>query len=349
LRTLLRYLARLVKWAIFAVILIEILSFLAISISNIIVYGHMREGSRAVYDPYTLFLQSAGVRATSYNEESPDAGKNRVIWIFGGSTMRGSTDHDDRTIASFLAQKLNGRQKDLKFTVCNFGVSSFNSLLEVKYLQKALIENSRKPDIVIFYDGANECKYFAEHRTAYGHHGYRRVKALIESYYASWFGLLKPLNAAVYASFTKELYDKINQVAVPLDGNDASLKGMVDLTEKRYDFVDKIVRCYGAEFLLIWQPLIWVEQCNVSKEVKEQEKSFAIDSERYATIRNNFVIPYEVLAQRLQSKPYFFPLRNMLCDRTEAAYKADGVHMTDYGRERIAQEMANVLKKKFPE
>jgi hypothetical protein len=66
--------------------------------------------------------------------------------------------------------------------------------------------------MIVFYDGANDAKYFAEHRTPYGHHGYRRVRSLIESYYASWFGLLKPVTAATHASFTGELWDKIHRL-----------------------------------------------------------------------------------------------------------------------------------------
>jgi len=305
------------KWLIIVAVCIEALSFLIITASNYVVYGHAREGSRAVYDPYTLFLQSSGIRPTANGAVSPEAGKNKIIWMFGGSTMRGATDRDDRTIPSLLAADLNSKSDGLRFTPVNFGVNSFNSLLETKYLQKLLAEGGEPPAAIVFYDGANDAKYFAEHQTPYGHHGYRRTKALIESYYKSWFGLLKPLNAAVYSSFTKELYDKFNEFLVPLQAGPFEIAELADLTEKRYDYVNKIAACYGARFVLFWQPMLWLEDCRVEDSVREKEKDLLINVDRMAT-------PYLALAERLQDEPYFVNFRNTLCDRKVPMYQADG-------------------------
>jgi lysophospholipase L1-like esterase len=347
LKRLFHVFAKIIKWIVIAVICVEILSFLAITASNFILYGHLREGGRAVYDPYTLFLQEGGVRPTANNSHSEDKGKNRVLWLFGGSTMRGATPSDNKTIPSFLAGLLNAGQQDSHFTVVNFGVDSFNSLLETKYLQKMLIENSEPPDLIIFYDGANDSSYFSQHRDPYGHHGYRRARSLIESYYKSWFGLLKPLNAAIYASFTKELYDKINQVWVPLDADSPALKEMVAGAEERYDHVNKLAKCYGAEFILFWQPILWVEDCEVPAMVSDKEKDMFVDAERFATMRRNFAIPYLALLERLRKKPYFVNFQRALCDRKQAAYQPDGVHLNDAGRRMVAEQINLVLKQRL--
>ena len=67
--------------------MVEIASFLAISISNYWIYGQLRDGEPVHYDPYALFLE--GVRPT-YNNPAP--GKScRPVWLFGGSTMRGAS------------------------------------------------------------------------------------------------------------------------------------------------------------------------------------------------------------------------------------------------------------------
>jgi len=335
------------KWVVAAVICLEILSFVAISVSNFILYGHAREGSRAVYDPYTLFLQEGGPRETAHNSVSPNSDANRLLWLFGGSTMRGATRHDDKTIASFLAEFLNARPDGPRYTVKNFGMNSFNSLLETKYLQKLLIECDKPPNLIIFYDGANDAKYFAEHRTPDGHHGYRRVQSLIESYYRSWFGLLKPVNAAVYSSFTKELFDKINQVAVPIDPDSPSLKKMVVDAVRRYDYVDKMATCYGAEFVLFWQPILWTEDCDVPVSVKEKEKGYLLNSDRLTTVRHNFSLPYLALAERLKRGPYFVGLRDVLCKRTAPVYQPDGVHLTDEGRKMVAIRIGSILENRM--
>ena len=56
------------KWLIAVLIMVEIASFLAISISNYWIYGQLRDGEPVHYDPYALFLE--GVR-TTYNNPAP--------------------------------------------------------------------------------------------------------------------------------------------------------------------------------------------------------------------------------------------------------------------------------------
>ncbi|MBM3299067.1 MAG: SGNH/GDSL hydrolase family protein [Deltaproteobacteria bacterium] len=336
------------KVLIGAIISIEVLSFLAITITNFILYGHPREGPRSVYDPYTLFLQSAGPRTTMHNSVSLDPVKNRTLWLFGGSTMRGENFDNDKTIPSYLAEYLNSGTSGLHFTVKNYGMNAFNSLLETKYLQKLLAEGEKPPHMIVFYDAANDAKYFAEHRNAHGHYGFRRTSALIESYYRSWFGLLKPLNAAIYASFAKELYDKIHQLAVPLEPDSPELRRLVDLATKRYDYVDKVAECMGADFILFWQPTLWVEECpEIPADVKEKEKSALLDSDKYAAMRVNFALPYLMLADRLKHKPYFVSLQDALCTRKVPAYMADGVHTTEQGNKILAMRMGRIIEKRM--
>ena len=322
---------------------LEIGSFLIVTLSNYIIFGKIREGSRVLYDPYALYLNVEGVRPTANNTSLADP--PNVLWLLGGSTMRGATDDDARTIPSYLAGILN-RAKPDSYLV-NFGENSFNSLLETKYLQKLLIERKPWPTRIIFYDGANDCTYFAQYRTPGAHLGYRRVRALIESYHQSLPGLFKPLNAAWNASFSREVFEKFRGVTEPLKADSPLVQEFVDSCEKRYDHIDKIARGYGAEFLLFWQPLWWVETAAVSPTVREQENlSFILRNQRFAAFRDNITLINEALATRLKNKPYFIDFRNILGSRSEPVYQADGVHLLDVGRKMVAQEMAQVLEQR---
>jgi lysophospholipase L1-like esterase len=345
LRKFLRLIVSALKLLVVAVVAIEVLAFLLISASNYLLCGQVREGDRVRYDPYALFLNLKGPRATANNP--PDmAAPVKTAWLLGGSTMWGATDRDDRTIASYLARSLN-RAGRHPVRVVNFGEISFNSLLETKYLQKLLIENSPSaPDLVIFYDGANDCTYFAQHRTPYGHHGYRRLQAMVEGYHRSFFGLLKPLNAAIYSSFTRELYDKFRQVSVPLAPDPESLEKLVAMTAQRYEHVRKLAGCYGAQFLLFWQPILWVETAPIVPEVKAKELGLMVMGERFLAVRHNMAFTYEAMARRLQGEAYFVNFQNVLCPRTEPAYQPDGVHLLDRGRELVAGEMGRVLEER---
>ena len=341
----LRLILAILKWTVITLVAVEVMSFLVLTLFNFFIYGSIWEGSRVNYDAYTLFQE--GPRPTANNPINlPSSKDHRTIWMFGGSTMRGSTDDDAKTIPSFLAGLLNREEKPLSFTVSNFGENSFNSLLETKYLQKLLIESPTRPNLIIFMDGANECVYFSQNRTPYAHHGYQRVRALIESHRRSLFGLLKPLTAAVYASFTLEMYNKLRQTVIPIRADSRELHNFVDLTVQRYDYVNQQAGFYGARFLLFWQPILWVEDCAVAPQVREREKNYAINKVRFAAVRHNSQVIYQALADRLRDKPYFVDCQNILCSRTEPVYKPDGVHLQDAGRSMVARRMSEVLKER---
>ncbi len=82
-----------------------------------------------------------------------------IIWLFGGSTMQNLETIDKFTIANSLANNLN--KQNIKATVFNFGVGSFQSSIESIKFQDLLRRTSpsEKPDFVIFYDGFNDSAY----------------------------------------------------------------------------------------------------------------------------------------------------------------------------------------------
>jgi len=169
---------------------------------------------------------------------------------------------------------------------------------------------------------------------------------LIESYYRSWFGFLKPLTAAIYSSFSKELYDKLHVIVNPLRKNSPLLKEMTESTAKRYDHVQRLARSYGAEFVLIWQPMRWVESCAEPVPVSEVD-NFKSMSERFTTVRHNFVTTYAALSTKLEEKPYFVSIQNSLCHRKKVAFQPDGVHLTREGNEMIARRLSVVMMERF--
>lgn len=336
----------LIKWGVIALICLEILSFVIVTASIYLLYGQIREGEGVDYDPYAIYINHQSNRRTLYNPNPPDKSRHKIIWMFGGSTTRGATDHDERTIPSYLSHYLNRVEPYLPAVVINFGVDGFNSLLETKYLQKELIENPVPPDVIIFYDAANDAAYFCQHRTPYGHHGYRRLRALIESYHRSLWGLLKPLNAAVMASFTKELYDKFRHGMVTIDSKSPLLKKFAELNTRRYDYVNKVAKAWGARFYLVFQPVWYVETCEIPPSLREKEKKVLL-LEKFSALRLNHEVTIQALTDRLRGKPYFVDFQNVLCGRQEMVYQSDGIHLQDAGRQMVARKLAGLLKKDF--
>jgi lysophospholipase L1-like esterase len=121
----------------------------------------------------------------------------------------------------------------------------------------------------------------------------------------------------------------------------------LDQTEQRYDYLNSQAAAQNAVFILFWQPVLWVETGEAAFHVREIERKHFINTERFKTMRRNFEAVYGAISDRLQNKPYFVSLRNVLCSRTEPAYKPDGVHLNDDGRTRIAEAMRVVLEERL--
>jgi lysophospholipase L1-like esterase len=336
------------RWIILALIGVEVFSFLVITATNYLVYGHPWEGSPANYDAYAIFLNVEGAQPTFHNPAETDAAAAakppRRLWLLGGSTLRGGWVKASETIPSYLAGIINAPGSPEKVVVSNYGENSFNSLLETKYLQKLLTEATNPPDLIIFYDGANDCSYFNLYRTPQAHYGYRRLQGLIQSYRQSYFSLFKPLCGACYSSFSMEVFDRIRQTMVPVYPNNPIPKKFVAETGKRYEHVRKLAGAYGANFLLVWQPFLWVETGKVDPRVRDQEKSLEVMGAKFLRVRENLTTAYNILSAPLKARPYFVDLHNVLCDRTTPVYEDDGVHLKPAGNKMVALRLAEVLR-----
>ncbi len=335
------------KWLVLGVVFVEVLSFAVISATNYLIYGEVREGPKAVYDPYAIYLQSGGIWPTTDSRTSETPGDNRTIWFFGGSTMRATDTTFDQSLPSIIARDLNAQKGDLRYNCLNFGINGFNSLLEAGYLQKQYIEYPVKPNLVVFYDGANDSNYLIVQKTPYAHEGRDRVQAAVESYQTG-FGLMKPLYAAYLASFTRELWHKLAYAASPLDPGGPLLREFVAQAVARYDYIHRVCAIHGAQFVLFLQPIYWAENCpDEDPALAAEEKQTILGAKQFPYIRENSLAVYKALAEALKDKPYFVNLTDCLCSRTEPAYRHDGVHNTDAGRHMIARAMLPAIKERL--
>ena len=97
---------RAVKWLLLGLVGVELLSFAVITTSNWIIYGNLREGPKAVYDPYTLFQMAIPIWPTvdALGQDFPPQ-RVRTVWFFGGSTMGQSLGPDvGNAIAALIGQ-----------------------------------------------------------------------------------------------------------------------------------------------------------------------------------------------------------------------------------------------------
>ena len=327
------------KWLIAGIILVEIASFLAISLSNYWIYGQLRDGDVVSYDPYALFLE--GVRPTLNNPAAPGPGA-WTFWLFGGSTMRGPTAFDGHTIPSFLARSWNREEPESAGHHGQPGARRFQFADGDQVPAKAPHRRpSSIPDRLL--RRRQRLRLFRPRPHPYGHQGYERVRGMIEDYHRSLFGLLKPLNAAMWSSFTREIYDKMREGVIHIDPGDpraAAICGQLRPAVR----LPPAAAGFGAKFLLVYQPCWWAETKPVAARVQAQED---VVLGKKMAFRDNFRVCYQALVGRLQEKPYFINFRNLLCDRKEPLYQPDGIHLLDAGSKIVASHLAEVLKERL--
>src|SRR5439155_17899889 len=76
--------------------------------------------------------------------------------FFGGSTMWGTSQRDDHTIAAEAAHRLQALAgPNARVEVTNFGETGYVNTQELLQLMLELRAGHR-PDVVVFYDGLNE-------------------------------------------------------------------------------------------------------------------------------------------------------------------------------------------------
>ena len=328
---------KLLKWAIAAAVILELFSMCAVALINYFIYGHVWEGNPVNYDPYAVFLNRKGPRPTAHNSQSPDPALNRVVWCFGGSTMYNG-DRDEETLPSCLARELNQRGRPRHYTVRNFGERSFNSLLEIKYLQKALITSDQRPDLILFYDGANDAVALAHYRSPQGHFGYRRLDALMGGYQNNVLGIFKAFHTMALASYTRLLWEKANVGLLPLEPDSPVLRQYRVALARRYEHARRMAEAYGAKILVIWQPLRWVQDCSRSADQgRVSGESLAV------AFGANTRLVYQEARRGCGRLAYFRDFSQVFCQDGTAGdrfYKPDGVHLIAPGRQAVARSMA---------
>jgi hypothetical protein len=125
---------------------------------------HLREIQRvpAVYTPYLLIqplsfhgetLTVDGWLRRSY--EPADPGPDPVtVWMFGGSTTYGEGQRDGHTIASELARLAEAAGTPIE--IRNYGQRGFVAWQEALLFEQESTDPDGRPDIAVFYDGAND-------------------------------------------------------------------------------------------------------------------------------------------------------------------------------------------------
>jgi len=298
------------------------------------------------YQPYTVWrsrpyrgeafnLDENGMRRTYFSH--CDANQF-TIWMFGGSTMRGNGSPDWGTIPSQLAQlyEKNGQPACVR----NFGEGAWVSTQEVTQLMLALKREARKPNLVIFYDGANDTFVPYQSGKANVHMNFDTIKNQFESQRdlrQGSFGYLLHTNLVqLVFSLAMRAQQHVSDRAVP----SADLEGLAQAAADNYfgnlDVVKGLAAQYGFEYDFFWQPNLLASHKPVAGSEKDiQHSPKLIHLEQW--------VPrvYSLVGQ--QQRDHFYNLSDAF-DQTNDQVYLDWCHIVMSGNRVIAERMFQVVR-----
>jgi hypothetical protein len=105
-------------------------------------------------DVASRYLNIEDGHRVSWSPPSYPSCRAASVWVFGGSTTFGEGQRDEHTVPSALARA--AWADGVALDVTNFGQLGDPHWIEVRRLEEALGTSPDRPDLIIFYDGANE-------------------------------------------------------------------------------------------------------------------------------------------------------------------------------------------------
>jgi hypothetical protein len=298
------------------------------------------------YKPYTVWrsrpfhgqavnIEEDGLRRTYH---SHCQAKEFTIWLFGGSTMRGNGSPDWGTIPSQLAEMFE--QAGQPACVRNFGEGAWVSTQEMTQLMLALKSETRKPNLVIFYDGANDTYVPYQSGKADVHMNFETIKNQFEgqrSVRDGGFGYLLQTNTV---QFIFSLVAKSAQHEGDRPVPNSDLEGLAKASVKNYfanmDVVEGLSHQYGFNYAFFWQPVVYTSHKTLAGEEQQIRQS--------KKLRNLASwVPQMYDEVHGQQRPHFYDLTNTFDQASESLF-LDWCHVTMTGNQLIARRIFEVIR-----
>lgn len=263
------------------------------------------------------------------------------IWMFGGSTLWGVGARDDFTIPSLLAKELN--REGFNVQVRNFAVVGYVSTQELLTLG-AELRRGETPDIVLFYDGANDI-----------------LSALFNQ--QAGLPLLEPLQAEPFWSKIRRsgIYRLLRHSVWRWSGEapfEATLsaaeqqklaQAVTEIYRGNVAVAQSLADSRGFDTLFFWQPLVFYKEKQTPFEtLSEKRDSFVpiggFDCYMPGSLLEDFYRQaYDAVANAMPADGSFVDIRDAGCEGTKQAF-IDFCHTTEAANEVIALRIAAEVK-----
>ena len=285
----------------------------------------------------TVNVDARGIRRTAHSRCGP---ADRVVWLFGGSTMWGFGSPDWETIPSLLAKAHAERGRPI--CAVNFGEDSWRAAQGVVKLTLELKAASRPPDDVVFLSGCNDVftPFFLTGR-ADREWDFAQSKPWLDDLARRGSGSFAYLGATNTAALARRVATRLKGPAPwpgPADPGPLA-REVADDFFRNMDVVDALSRGYGFRHAFFWQPLAVAEGKALTAEEQDgvrRQLGLSYDAGRAAAAATFALI-------RARPRPNLHYVADAFDGHAGSVY-VDSCHLLPEGNRILADRMYEVLE-----
>jgi hypothetical protein len=307
--------------------------------ANKVVYHQYVLWRRAPYRGDLLSIDLDGVRRTLHTRCDE---QTFTIWMFGDSVMWGAGTPDADSIPSLVAAEYEKSGKPV--CIVNYAEKGWSNTQEMVGLIEFLKHASRKPDIVLFYDGGTEAFAAYQNHRADVHSNFNQFRNFLESWGTSQKAGFSYLEQTNTYRFLKRIAGKgpfhRKQPKPPLAGVDPDVlsAAAVHNYEQNMAIIDLLAKQYGFRPVFAWYPNLAVGKKQLTPA---EQQLLAAEYRKFPDLGVMYKAVYD--KGRGITSPEFHYLGDALDDQRSSLYVGIS-HLNAEGDEIIAKRLFDILE-----
>ena len=310
--------------------------------ANHVLYHQYVLWRRAPYQGEMISIDQDGVRQTLHTRCDD---KTFSIWMFGDSVMWGVGTVDQDTIPSLIARDYEQNGKPV--CIVNYAEKGWSNTQEMVGLIQLLKHASRKPDIVLFYDGGTEAFAAYQNGEADVHSNFNSFSSFLDNWgktQKAGFSYLQQTNTYRLLQRVADkvpFHPKPEVNKTPLDVERLS-RAVVANYQENIAIIHLLARQFGFQPIFAWYPNLAVG----NKQLTQYEKQvLAAQYQQFPGLG----LMYQAVYQRsseIQS-PDFHNLADSVDDQKGTIFIGLS-HMKPEGTRIMADRLFDILNGKRP-
>jgi len=280
---------------------------------------------RKPFHGQTITLDGPYAQRATVGSASPD---KPSVYFFGGSTMWGTGSDDANTIPSLVTQ-LGGFRSE------NYGESAYTAHQSLALLIQ-LLQEGHRPNVVVFYDGANDVSQKCRSElTAKSHAREAQISAALatakpQNAYGLQYmaGPFVGLAAVVSNGISERRRDSEGQYFA-CHTDPLRAQQIADYLFQDWEVARRLVESYGGKFIGILQPVAYYSSTKLAH------------LQLGDTLKQQFEAVYPLVRKRMAGQPNLYDFTDVL-DRQEYHY-IDFCHLSPNGNRYVAERLVEVL------